>query len=210
MVRILIATIALCLVFTTVLAVPVGFAREDALQLRGYELKMHHYRDIDSTHAVSARDDSLEARSFWQYLKKGLSSVIGAVAPVAKIATKLILREDPSGIIARGATDYELHFHHVRDEAIINVRENDLDSRSFWQSLKKGLSTAVGFAGKFLREEDIVEHVTRDPQDMGFIFREEEIARDDGELELRWESDDILGRDDDFEFVRGLELEELD
>jgi len=294
MVRILIATIAICLVLTTALAVPVGFSREDDLQLRSQELHMHHYRAIDSTHDVSARDNDLEARNFWQKLKSGFSKVANFVAPIAKVATKFI-REDPGELIARGWQDHELHFHHFsRDEESMNSREYDLEGRNFWQKLKSGFSKVAdfvapiakvatkfirdedvvearateletrnfwstagkvagvaakfireednvehvtrdtplqardaeletrnfwstagkvaGIAAKFIREEDNAEHVARDPQEVELNFREEEIARADGEreLELRWENDDIFGRDEDFEFVRGLELEELD
>jgi len=234
MVRSFITLLALCLVLGTALAVPVTFARDDALQVAARDPSQadsfysHRYRDVDEEVSISAREDTLEARNFWQKLKSGFSKVADFVAPVAKIATKFIREEDAVEHSARYFPDQELHFHHYREVSDDSfIREDALQTRNLWQKIKKGFSKVVDFvapvakiASKFIREEDAAQHSARDLQDHELHFhhyREAPVMdvvgslRAEDDFERRWETDSDFGfarQEDSEDFVR--ELEELD
>jgi len=221
MVRSLITLLALCLVLGTAMAVPVNFAREDALTqdsltARGDYYPTHRYRDVDGATSISARGDTLEARSFWDKIKSGFSKVVNFVAPVAKIATKFIRDEDAAELATRSFADHELHFHHYRAlPGASFTREDILEARSFWDKIKSGFSKVVNFvapvakiATKFIRDEgtELSTGYIRDHELHMHHYRE--IPAFD--VVARWESDSDISSarqegDDVEEFVRSLE-----
>jgi len=115
-------------------------AEHAARSLQDHELHFHHYRDTSGLESISySREDALEVRNFWQSLKKGFSNVVNAVAPVAKIATKFIRDEDTAQVVARDLQDHELHFHHYREDPVLDSTgslrsDGEFDLEARWES----------------------------------------------------------------------------